>query len=103
MRISDWSSDVCSSDLEDHEILLHRELDDLVDGIDLAAVVAQRRRTPEAVGAGHQDVGRGHVASATDREGSADRVVLVVALLEGQQVEWQGLLDRKRTRLNSSH
>src|SRR5690606_13165193 len=75
---------------EHHEVLLQRELVDLVDGVDLAGIVAQRGFAPEAVDAGQQHVRGGDVAAVADGERGADRVVLVVALLEGE------LLVRKR-------
>src|SRR3546814_10323013 len=75
MRISDWSSDVCSSDLLDHHAraIAIRRLDDaILDALEQAGLVEQRhdalaRREPveadqvggdEAVG-GLRDLGRG--------------------------------------------
>src|SRR3546814_8383805 len=110
MRISDWSSDVCSSDLAEDD-LAPRGVDRVIDVDD------RRFRAFEAVEAGADEVGaalgehlRGDVvgdAAVLDEAG--DEVELGRAgageadfdFLEAdadEQVE-----DRKSTRLNSSH
>src|SRR3546814_2741533 len=99
MRISDWSSDVCSSDLVDVHLVLGvqagQHVEDLVvHGLDrlqhaLAAIallvaVAQLDRL---VGAGRGAGGHGGAA-----EGAALQ----------SDVDLDGRIDRKSTRLNSS-
>src|SRR3546814_1005690 len=120
MRISDWSSDVCSSDLADaqeaviphdkevavaeipedarHLVLFLREALEVVVAdlaMDMAAgLIDDHQALP---GAGDDDTGgRVHVDGAVEvGPGLEDPAVEVEA--RGRQ------LDRKRTRLNSSH
>src|SRR3546814_9989668 len=118
MRISDWSSDVCSSDLHLQGHLVHRPVprgdqaahtDRLVDDVLVAGVVTQRMLelevlehgderldVPESgagLGAGRQRDRRPHLLT--------DRLCHLVgaALVNFRQL----LQDRKSTRLNSSH
>src|SRR3546814_2531847 len=103
MRISDWSSDVCSSDLGDHLGHLEpRKLSALAGlgalrhlDLDLAALV-------QVLG-GHAEASRGDLL---------DRGVLVVAVLARREARRfsppspesdLAPIDRKSTRLNSSH
>src|SRR3546814_2867386 len=98
MRISDWSSDVCSSDLAAHhpESLAERALDDreaihlpLALG-DAAAVRAVEANGVHLVEVGHGAVLLGDLAKLGDRRD--------VAVHGIDRIE-----DRKSTRLNSSH
>src|SRR3546814_1220603 len=103
MRISDWSSDVCSSDLLiAHELQLRplREVADREDGGEdlLQARVAALRdrdaKLKKLVVGGLLDLDQvGHLGHFRDLA-----EVLADALASNQ-----GIRDRKRTRLNSSH
>src|SRR3546814_3659051 len=93
MRISDWSSDVCSSDLDRHRLAgLAVELQLWVEFAEILQL-RQRRQfiqaleaevVEEALGGAEQLRAAGDVAVADDADPLA-------------------LLDRKSTRLNSSH
>src|SRR3546814_1181210 len=99
MRISDWSSDVCSSDLllevggaEFAAVVEHHHLfavGDRGEGIEVVAVVLRR----PAGGGELLDLGP---ANALDRAGLRGEATLTL-LGEGAEQ------DRKSTRLNSSH
>src|SRR3546814_9425460 len=113
MRISDWSSDVCSSDLR-RLTPDARDVDRL-----LGAVIARRigAETREAVdvrrdeadvgGAALQGIERGHFGEpevAIDGvEPSQQRAVAVGRRHCGIAAGVEGEGDRKSTRLNSSH
>src|SRR3546814_7154035 len=98
MRISDWSSDVCSSDLQ--EIIRRQRPGQTVnDIVNLVPGVSFQNNDPWGSGGG----------GFTIRGFSADRISQTLdglplndsgnyALYTNQQVE-----DRKSTRLNSSH
>src|SRR3546814_2244050 len=95
MRISDWSSDVCSSDLD--RLVVARHLDD---ALDHRAVEAQRRR----------GVHDGEEARLLDqlRRGEAVAEAHQLQRVEDarppQRIGVEHLVgDRKSTRLNSSH
>src|SRR3546814_3210001 len=84
MRISDWSSDVCSSDLPDHALHLATEADEiflLVLG-DLIAPIALARFPDMA------------------RHREADAAIFAE---HDRAVRLERRRDRKSTRLNSSH
>src|SRR3546814_3003797 len=103
MRISDWSSDVCSSDLDAALVLLSQAADDAPDD-------AQIRY---ALGFAH--LKKGHLAfaeqafrGALEKMPSAHGVRALLADLlrrQGRPAEAADELapDRKSTRLNSSH
>src|SRR3546814_1012069 len=116
MRISDWSSDVCSSDLHDHDRQRspydrdHREGDEddrhaepdtddkADDQVDFAAEVAGRNSQRGAESARDED----------DAEGGDERYPTTVhdpgEIVATQAVGAQGVpQDRQSTRLNSSH
>src|SRR3546814_3303426 len=117
MRISDWSSDVCSSDLrEDQLAVAIHQVDELVD------VVPEHRREEGVAELLHQllrgdfpdgwntlqclEHGRGLVAggqaSGTDQR--PQRCTAVAAFVAGLLgFEFDRVEDRKSTRLNSSH
>src|SRR3546814_6248740 len=133
MRISDWSSDVCSSDLVGGEVVevgatgevarhpAVGRLDRDTDAVVLAH--EQHRRRQPLVGGPGGGVERGlrggvvarRVAEGADRDavvGDRQRMADALALLDRHrgaeglgQVGGDGrsLRDRKRTRLNSSH
>src|SRR3546814_2350042 len=103
MRISDWSSDVCSSDLfgvERYggfilEIGLHE--DDVAAALraDLPELLDERRRDALApVRLGHRQIVDVDLASL---------LLELLELISGQPADDGAILDRKSTRLNSSH
>src|SRR3546814_4429813 len=97
MRISDWSADGCSSDLNGGRVgsaeIIHQPREIAIAQLDIVA------RAVDQVGAhvGHAQLaglflcGAGHQLHQPARTGMADRVLRELAL------------DRKSTRLNSSH
>src|SRR3546814_3169270 len=114
MRISDWSSDVCSSDLEAHVehavgFVEHQHFDRVELGAAALEVVDQ------AAGGGDEDVDaaaqvvdlRAH-AGATEDGGDVQAQVAAVGLdavgdLHRELARGHQHQDRKSTRLNSSH
>src|SRR3546814_8510591 len=122
MRISDWSSDVCSSDLEalvvssghSRLVVVGDGLDDVLGFIhakDLLTVPSSARSRPLPLGRIRQmlvlsgetslddallamQAGRVHLAVVTDGSGSTAGIVTLEDVIEE---------DRKSTRLNSSH
>src|SRR3546814_5825041 len=105
MRISDWSSDVCSSDLvvaaarvADDDLELVAVAAD-VEGIDAASEAAADMHfglVPDAHLDAALEVGDLDLAVGMERTGFVDRG-------GGQRRGGQGRQDRKSTRLNSSH
>src|SRR3546814_3453702 len=107
MRISDWSSDVCSSDL----------LDDVRRWLRHADVELDDRRAGTRAGIAHGDAGAARrdveiriaerrVAEAeAERECRRDVLCVVPAVAEQHAFAEMHVLqqDRKSTRLNSSH
>src|SRR3546814_3046057 len=99
MRISDWSSDVCSSDLEAESIQFEsgaiRQLAKAADGSlrdGLSLLDQALAYTGAAAGAGkHDDAGVATMLGSVDRSRIG---ALLSALAAG---------DRQSTRLNSSH
>src|SRR3546814_5421120 len=113
MRISDWSSDVCSSDLDDVSIVMDRknvgapERDDAVYK-HAPAVTEDRRNRQSAVGILSRQYGI--VAVLDEQIGPRFELIVVNQLgVQGNKVrhfpEELGARqrDRKSTRLNSSH
>src|SRR3546814_10226739 len=105
MRISDWSSDVCSSDLElEAEVVV---VDN--DSDDDSAAVAERRGVKVVHNADNEGYARGMnaaladtdapvlIALNPDTEAPPGSLAALVARLRGEPG------DRKSTRLNSSH
>src|SRR3546814_6904309 len=88
MRISDWSSDVCSSDLEE-----------ISGGHDLMTIGKHELQTRAYVGAFNFKGGDQQKKVGQLSGGERNRVHMAKLLKEGGNV----LLDRKNTRLNSSH
>src|SRR3546814_5531467 len=103
MRISDWSSDVCSSDLHQFD-----EIAGLVPAVELSRQYALPRVGHRAGRTGQrEDIGaaRDHRAGARlDRRG-ADRLVAEPAkeFTETGNILAVEPVDRKSTHLNSSH
>src|SRR3546814_10479168 len=98
MRISDWSSDVCSSDLEgavghaaDEEHAAHVEVDLLEHLLAVGLAVGQGAAVAHLVAADDDDARLG--AALQDDLGGAHELREAAV----------GLQDRKSTRLNSSH
>src|SRR3546814_10111679 len=116
MRISDWSSDVCSSDLvDDDPVERQREGDLALVGRNLAGQQLEQGRLARAVGADDADA-----VAALDAEGEIpdDRAVAEplgdmigddhrfradVVVGEAELGDAGAAEDRKSTRLNSSH
>jgi hypothetical protein len=71
------------------EVLAIREFPHLVDIVDIAGRIAQRRRPELAAGAELKHVTGGEVAIAANGKRGADRAVLIDALLVGNQLQWQ--------------
>src|SRR3546814_9622762 len=111
MRISDWSSDVCSSDLFD---ILARPPDDAALRAALARAVdagphkvnyAMQSRAVATVGAGAWSV------TIEEFRATSRKLLQEIALAAGPQraallrdlASMTGAVDRKSTRLNSSH
>src|SRR3546814_3509219 len=100
MRISDWSSDVCSSDLR--KILLKR-----------AHEVSDRERLimetwtgafPQLLAAyEHKERFYGIWDATTRLQAEAALDEWIATIPKGQKEVWSDLVDRKSTRLNSSH
>src|SRR3546814_8877612 len=119
MRISDWSSDVCSSDLPAGVAALGVvELQQavLVDGDDpqlVILVIVQRRRQPEAVGglAAIADLVRDQLLGAEVVTGRLEQSRQLQLAVEPARRPHSSRdrgpehvpVDRKSTRLNSSH
>src|SRR3546814_3442815 len=104
MRISDWSSDVCSSDLLGQEVE-PPEIDREVEARDVELLFVGVEQL-DFLGAGEQAVGRGRDGPRRHRLRLAQVVRLVdiqIAALAGAEAGVQVLRDRKSTRLNSSH
>src|SRR3546814_9556281 len=112
MRISDWSSDVCSSDLKDEDD------DGIEDANEGSAVVRSLGEAPAMrIGAADRDVTIGAVAgTGTDFGLIIDGTVVGSGVYAGKDATGLqigglggavdisgGARDRKSTRLNSSH
>src|SRR3546814_5206964 len=104
MRISDWSSDVCSSDLEDHFINRFATMMRLSPIMPVIAPGAKFQ--PVYVG----DVADAVVAAlASDAAGKTYELGGPQVLTMGELLRWiadatgRSPLDRKSTRLHSSH
>src|SRR3546814_6468191 len=98
MRISDWSSDVCSSDLSKAIVAEAFEVRELLEGL------CARRAARHVRDGGSNDALR--IAASEERRRSLDEEPL--ALMQANERLHQllvsvGSRDRKSTRLNSSH
>src|SRR3546814_2059500 len=111
MRISDWSSDVCSSDLVDHHGVAVMAERQAVDGaLDRGERIIERVHEQPAHGIDHQHAmaatalehagaaagGAGGKVQRPEQAGVVGDVVEDLALVPD-------VVDRKSTRLNSSH
>src|SRR3546814_5592363 len=101
MRISDWSSDVCSSDLG--EVELRILIEDVEHGDVQRAVerVGRQAESDAEIELG-QPVALERGATADERAIGADRRIGHDAAIAVEHAEVPGR-DRKSTRLNSSH
>src|SRR3546814_9567319 len=97
MRISDWSSDVCSSDLLAHAVngidanaRGERSHTDIVGVEPIGEILAENRQRPRLVGTtqGQARIQQNKAFLRTERKIVVERRVII---------------DRKSTRLNSSH
>src|SRR3546814_4277122 len=106
MRISDWSSDVCSSDLARSTALLAKgeaaakagDLDSAADTLETALAVDPRNRAAF--------VALGDVTHKRGMPGKAIRLYREALNLDPNDIaalRGEGEADRKSTRLNSSH
>src|SRR3546814_9732049 len=111
MRISDWSSDVCSSDLKLAEVPVRAAPDDLAVAIKLGGGAARVGRLARSGNAEEILVMRGlpdplHIAPFVIVEVGAEEDIVGVAAVDlfGKFAgRWTLARDRKSTRLNSSH
>src|SRR3546814_10750564 len=106
MRISDWSSDVCSSDLEEDVTTANIYVGTLPEALERAKIVALRDRIAQETGkppisfrAGRYGVGPNSARLLEEEGFRLDSSVRTLFDYRGQQ----GPEDRKSTRLNSSH
>src|SRR3546814_1665001 len=99
MRISDWSSDVCSSDLEVRATRRHKELIDKGENPTYDQVLADLRRRDAQDQAREtaplKPAGDAHLLDTSDLD--------IEAAVQAAQDIVAAVLDRKSTRLNSSH
>src|SRR3546814_10817001 len=102
MRISDWSSDVCSSDLQDLAASLPARLLGAGPGeavLDLCAAPGGKTMQLAAAGADVTAVEINPKRLVRLRQ-NLERTGLRAELVEADVMQWA---DRKSTRLNSSH
>src|SRR3546814_5370841 len=111
MRISDWSSDVCSSDLPDVEWPFHAPYVEAINRLKRernAVVLAHNYQTPEIFHCVSDFVGDSLALARQAARADADVIVMagVHFMAETAKLLNPGktvLIDRKSTRLNSSH
>src|SRR3546814_10826439 len=114
MRISDWISDVCSSDLaeilaRDAEIVGAREAKAEKNGVVVALQGVERQLAPEALfqdrpdAANGENIGRFALGEIVDRLVGGDAIFVEAAGLFPPVDQIDVMADRKSTRLNSSH
>src|SRR3546814_4618825 len=104
MRISDWSSDVCSSDLSDLAAMARHcaAFDDAVAAADVSAMIQANWNLHQAIGAaaGNRHIERYYEQLLTDG-------LRIANLAMGHNfygdARERAAQDRKSTRLNSSH
>src|SRR3546814_7044058 len=97
MRISDWSSDVCSSDLGPGEPARHRQLGE---GHDVGVAEARHLDAGGIELLPRLLVGRLDLRMVVQR---VDAYLVLEKRLHGRRQRLPGRQDRKSTRLNSSH
>src|SRR3546814_5992948 len=106
MRISDWSSDVCSSDLE---LFPRQSVSKLWVALTVLDAIDQGRLTfDQRVRIGPEDLTLFYqpLAARVRAEGSVTmsvRDLIETAITKSDNTANDSLLDRKSTRLNSSH
>src|SRR3546814_2773391 len=100
MRISDWSSDVCSADLAliDAADRQRHEIDDEADDDEPEMHRDHRRPRPAPPGDP-----RHHVIDCAEQGERQEGVGAEMRVTDGELGEMRDLIDRKSTRLNSSH
>src|SRR3546814_9333374 len=120
MRISDWSSDVCSSDLDSQDGSFFGKINRLRPGSPLPSLLTaltRKARNPEqrcpvslcSRGAGffraiHYIPSVMEVETAPTTKGRPREFCVDKALVDALHIFWaKGYEDRKSTRLNSSH
>src|SRR3546814_970448 len=118
MRISDWSSDVCSSDLRHRRVAADSVTDAIYLAVtgpaaspDLGGLRSGQRRSEALVGLGQRRHDAQRCGGDPRDEAPAPRVERAeqVAVMERDpddvvaHEQQQGAADRKSTRLNSSH
>src|SRR3546814_7070441 len=109
MRISDWSSDVCSSDLDDHRLVAQFRAVALLDtGVEGIAIDVGERQAVEVRVPEHAQTAAGRAARRGCGAGWLRKSLEAVAAEPrhdsgGRRQGLRQLLDRKSTRLNSSH
>src|SRR3546814_7908456 len=107
MRISDWSSDVCSSDLEGWPRPLRLAGDGwwwqrIVAGADHEGVF-QRIPTALHIGVGGGNILVCHVIADQGTRHTKLHIRLQMRIIAGVELRELRFVDRKSTRLNSSH
>src|SRR3546814_7491348 len=106
MRISDWSSDVCSSDLqanEDYSALVTNEAEGRIIGQRYGIILSGGG---DVVNAGELLGGAGGLyiqGTALNSDPNEERSGLTASVVNSGTIHGLGDLDRKSTRLNSSH
>src|SRR3546814_2871302 len=99
MRISDWSSDVCSSDLQIEEG--SRVIGDAID--EQALATTNIATSTDQVAAGAEEMSR-VVEGLREQTGEAEQAAAQVTSMAGELADQSAMMrDRKSTRLNSSH
>src|SRR3546814_1500277 len=103
MRISDWSSDVCSSDLPAEAVLFDRRTRMIVSDLPNGAAVWQpTTQAPEAIQKSTANIFNALFTSPSIA-GPSQSTNRAVTINDAMQELQKTLPDRKSTRLNSSH
>src|SRR3546814_2863399 len=102
MRISDWSSDVCSSDLEGGRVAI---ADLNIDAAEKAAAEIREKSDAQVMAVAMDVTSEEQVNEGVDKVVSAWGTVDVLVSNAGIQIvnPVEQFADRKSTRLNSSH
>src|SRR3546814_16104560 len=96
MRISDWSSDVCSSDLEDVGLVVAVIAQDLGNDVDFVVETFGEQRTDRTIGqTRNQGFLFGRAAFALEEAaGDAARARIFFLIMDGKREEVLPFLDR---------